>query len=103
MKHYKPTSPSRRHMTGIEFRKVITASEPLKSLTFGRKRHVGRNNYGRLTTRHKGGGHKRLFREVDFTYDKFDILAKIISISRSQAVLLLILRLLEPVTSFNMQ
>jgi large subunit ribosomal protein L2 len=80
MKHYKPTSPSRRHMTGIDFRQVITASEPLKSLTFGRKRHVGRNNYGRLTTRHKGGGHKRLMREVDFSYDKIDVPAKIISV-----------------------
>ncbi|MFA7252919.1 MAG: 50S ribosomal protein L2 [Candidatus Paceibacterota bacterium] len=80
MKHYKPTSPSRRHMTGIEFRKVITASEPLKALTFGRKRHVGRNNYGRLTTRHKGGGHKRLFREVDFSYNKIDVPAKLISV-----------------------
>jgi len=80
MKHYKPTSPGRRQMTGIEFRKVITASEPLKALTFGRKRHVGRNNYGRLTTRHKGGGHKRLFREIDFSYNKIDIPAKIISV-----------------------
>jgi large subunit ribosomal protein L2 len=67
-------------MTGIDFPKFITTNEPLKSLTFGRKRHVGRNNYGRLTTRHKGGGHKRLFREVDFAYDKIDIPAKIISV-----------------------
>ena len=80
MKHYKPTSPGRRQMTGIEFRKIITASEPLKALTFGRKRHVGRNNYGRLTTRHKGGGHKRLFRDVDFLYNKKDIPAKITTI-----------------------
>ena len=80
MKHYKPTSPGRRQMTGIEYRKVITESEPLKALTKGRKRHVGRNNYGRLTTRHKGGGHKRLYREVDFTYDKIDIPATIASI-----------------------
>lgn len=80
MKHYKPTSPGRRQMTGIEFSKIITASEPLKALTFGRKRHVGRNNYGRLTTRHKGGGHKRLFREVDFSYNKIDVPAKIVSI-----------------------
>jgi len=80
MKHYKPTSPGRRQMTGIEFRKVITATEPLKALTFGRKRHVGRNNYGRLTTRHKGGGHKRLFREVDFSYNKFDIPAKLVTV-----------------------
>ncbi len=67
-------------MTGIDFSKIITTNEPLKSLTYGRKRHVGRNNYGRLTTRHKGGGHKRLFREVDFSYDKKDIPAKIVSI-----------------------
>ena len=80
MKTYKPTSAGRRQMTGIEFRKVITESEPLKALTKGRKRHVGRNNYGRLTTRHKGGGHKRLYREVDFSYNKIDIPAKIISI-----------------------
>jgi large subunit ribosomal protein L2 len=80
MKHYKPTSPGRRQMTGIDYAKIITENEPLKALTFGRKRHVGRNNYGRLTTRHKGGGHKRLFREVDFNYDKKDIPAKIVSI-----------------------
>ena len=67
-------------MTGIDYAKIITTSEPTKSLTYGRKRHVGRNNYGRLTTRHKGGGHKRLFRDVDFTYDKIDIPAKIITI-----------------------
>lgn len=80
MKHYKPTSPGRRQMTGIDFPRIITKSEPQKSLTYGRKRHVGRNNYGRLTTRHKGGGHKRLFREVDFSYNKIDIPAKIVSI-----------------------
>jgi large subunit ribosomal protein L2 len=80
MKSYNPTSPGRRQMTGIEFRQVITATEPLKSLTFGRKRNVGRNNYGRLTTRHKGGGHKRLFREIDFLYDKKNISARLVSI-----------------------
>lgn len=60
-------------MTGISFRELLSGASPLKSLTSGFKRDVGRNNRGRLTVRHKGGGHKRLFREVDFLYDKKDI------------------------------
>jgi len=70
MKIYKPYTKSRRHMTGIDFRTKLTASEPHKALTSGVKRSVGRNNDGRITTRHKGGGHKRLFRDVDFSYGK---------------------------------
>jgi large subunit ribosomal protein L2 len=58
----------------------LTTSTPLKSLTKGFKRSVGRNNQGRITTRHKGGGHKRLYREIDFMYNKHDIPAKITSI-----------------------
>jgi len=77
MKKYKPTTPSRRHMSTVSYRDVLTASEPKKSLTKGGKRHVGRNNRGRITTRHKGGGHKRLFREIDFKYNKIDIFAHI--------------------------
>lgn len=77
MKSYRPTSKSRRHMTTISYGEILTASEPHKRLTSGRMRHVGRNNRGRLTTRHKGGGHKRLFREIDFVYDKHDISAVI--------------------------
>lgn len=80
MKTYKPTTKSRRHMTGIDYRKFLTASEPHKSLTGGFQRPVGRNNYGRLTVRHKGGGVKRLFRTVDFLYNKIDIPAKIESV-----------------------
>jgi large subunit ribosomal protein L2 len=64
-------------MTGLNYRNVLTATEPHKKLTHGGKRSVGRNNSGRITTRHKGGGHKRLYREIDFTYNKFDIPAKI--------------------------
>ena len=60
-------------MSGINYRKVVTTSTPEKSLTSGFKRGTGRNNRGRITTRHKGGGHKRLFREVDFSYNKYDI------------------------------
>lgn len=64
-------------MTTVSYRGVLTASEPKKSLTKGRKRFVGRNGDGRITVRHKGGGHKRLYREVDFLYLKRDIPAKV--------------------------
>src|SRR3989344_2527211 len=80
MKTYKPTTKSRRHMTGINYREFLTTSKPSKALTAGFQRAVGRNNYGRLTVRHKGGGVKRRFRAVDFLYDKRDIPARIASI-----------------------
>lgn len=64
-------------MTTISYGAVLTASEPHKALTGGFRRSVGRNNQGMITTRHKGAGHKRLFREVDFTYNKKDVPAKI--------------------------
>ena len=70
MKTYKPYTKSRRHMTGIDYRSKLTVSEPHKALTFGSKRAVGRNNAGRITVRHKGGGHKRLHRDIDFSYAK---------------------------------
>lgn len=73
MKTYKPTTPSRRHLTGINYRAVLTAAEPEKSLTRGFKRAKGRNSQGRITARHKGGGAKRLYRLVDFKFDKHDI------------------------------
>ena len=77
MKTNKPTTPSRRHMTGINYRDFLTASKPKKSLTKGGKRGVGRNSFGRITTRHKGGGHKRRYRQIDFKYNKIDIPAKV--------------------------
>ena len=80
MKTYKPTTKSRRQMTNVNYRGVLTKTEPEKSLTHGFRRSVGRNSQGRITTRHKGSGHKRLYREVDFMYDKKDIPAKIKSI-----------------------
>ena len=67
-------------MTNVSYRGVLTESKPTKSLTYGFRRSVGRNSQGRITMRHKGGGHKRLFREVDFMYDKKEIPAKIKSI-----------------------
>ena len=80
MKTYKPTTASRRNMTGTNYREILTASEPLKSLTRGFRRGSGRNAFGRITTRHKGGGHKRTYRLIDFKYDKIDIPAKITSV-----------------------
>lgn len=80
MKKYRPTSPARRQMEIIEYRKVLSKKDPEKSLVFGFKRDVGRNSQGRITTRHKGGGVKRLWREVDFLYDKKDIPARIVSV-----------------------
>jgi large subunit ribosomal protein L2 len=67
-------------MTGILYRGVLTRKSPEKALTVGFKRHVGRNNAGRITVRHKGGGHKRRFRIVSFMYDKKEIPAKIIAL-----------------------
>jgi large subunit ribosomal protein L2 len=77
MKKYRPTTPSRRHMTTRSYKKVVTTTTPHKALTKGGKRAVGRNGQGRITSRHMGGGHKRAFREIDFKFDKHDIPAKI--------------------------
>lgn len=77
MKRFKPTSPSRRNMAIVNYAQILTTDEPYKPLTNGFKRGSGRNNTGRITTRHKGGGHKRLYRQIDFKYDKKDIPAKI--------------------------
>ncbi len=77
MKTHKPVTPSRRHTVLLPYRQLLSTSEPYKPLTSGRKRDVGRNNVGRITTRHKGGGVKRLFRAIDFRYEKFNIPAKI--------------------------
>lgn len=80
MKKYKPTSPGQRGMTVVTYKGKLTTDKPLKSLTKGKKRISGRNNAGRITTPHKGGGHKRKHREVDFTYQKQDVPAKLESI-----------------------
>jgi large subunit ribosomal protein L2 len=73
MKRYKPYTKSRREMTTISFGDYLTVGEPQKSLTHGFRRKMGRNNQGQITTRHKGGGAKRLFREIDFTYNKINV------------------------------
>ncbi len=72
IKNYKPTTKSRRNMTGINYRQILTATKPEKALTKGFRRGSGRSA-GFITTRHKGGGHKRTFRFVDFGYNKVDV------------------------------
>jgi large subunit ribosomal protein L2 len=67
-------------MTTIPYRNYITASEPHKALTKGMKRDMGRNSAGRITVRHKGGGNSKLYRMVDFVYNKKDVPAKIATI-----------------------
>lgn len=80
MKRYKPTTPSRRNMSHVSLRSMITTDTPYKPLTKGGHRSVGRNNTGRITTRHKGAGHKRVYRFVDFKMDKMDIPAKVLTV-----------------------
>ena len=79
MKHYKPITPGRRQMIGYDFSNLSKVA-PLKKLTGGFQRSVGRNNQGRITSRHRGGGVKRLFREVDFKQTKLAIPAVVFSI-----------------------
>src|SRR5690625_3797714 len=78
-KKYKPTSPGRRDMTVASFRE-ITTSKPEKSLLEPLKSKGGRNNKGRTTTRHRGGGHKRMYRIIDFKRNKDGIPAKVAAI-----------------------
>jgi large subunit ribosomal protein L2 len=77
MKTYKPRTPSQRERISIDYREHLTSSKPHKALVAGGKMKVGRNSFGRITVRHKGGGHKRRFRMVDFTYDKVGIPARV--------------------------
>ena len=79
IKVYKPTSAGRRGMTGHSFDE-ITTSRPQRSLTEAIRKRGGRNNSGRITVRHRGGGHRRRYRIIDFKRDKFDVSAQVISI-----------------------
>ncbi len=79
IKKFKPTSAGRRHMTSSNFEE-ITASTPEKSLLAPMKKSGGRNNAGRITKRHTGGGHKRKYRIIDFKRDKRDVPAKVATI-----------------------
>ena len=79
IKKYKPTTPGRRGMTGLTFEE-ITKTSPEKSLTVSLKKNGGCNNNGRITVRHQGGGHKRLYRLVDFKRNKYNIPATVAAI-----------------------
>ena len=79
VKVYKPTSPGRRGMTSYTFEE-ITTNKPEKSLLVLRKARSGRNNYGRVTVRHRGGGHRRFIRLIDFKRNKRGIPAKVATI-----------------------
>lgn len=79
MKHHKPTTPSRRQMTTVDYG-VLSAVKPFKNLLKKLPQRAGRNNRGRITMRHQGGGVKKLYRIIDFCQNKLDIPAKVESI-----------------------
>ncbi|NOQ42076.1 MAG: 50S ribosomal protein L2 [Desulfuromusa sp.] len=79
IKKFKPTSDGRRHMTSSTFEE-ITKSRPEKSLLAPLTRSGGRNNSGRITKRHTGGGHKRQYRIIDFRRDKLEVPARVAAI-----------------------
>ena len=79
IKTYNPYTPSRRNMTGLDF-DVITKSTPEKSLTTSLKKNAGRNNQGKITVRHHGGGSRRKYRIIDFKRRKDDVVATVASI-----------------------
>lgn len=79
VKIYKPVTPSLRGMTGYTFEE-ITKSEPERSLIVSRRRFAGRNSYGRVTVRHRGGGNRQFVRLVDFKRNKRDVVAKVVAI-----------------------
>ncbi|MDO5155805.1 MAG: 50S ribosomal protein L2 [Eubacteriales bacterium] len=79
IKTYNPYTPSRRNMTGLDF-DVITTDKPEKSLTTSLKKTAGRNNQGKITVRHHGGGSRRKYRIIDFKRRKDDVVATVASI-----------------------
>lgn len=78
IKTFKPTTPSRRQMTVSGFDGIDKHAKPEPSLTESLKKHSGRNSYGRITVRHRGGGNKRKYRIIDFKRDKVDMEATVI-------------------------
>ncbi|UQS86350.1 50S ribosomal protein L2 [Nicoliella spurrieriana] len=80
LKKYKPTSNGRRNMTSLNYKEVITTEKPEKSLLAAKKHQAGRNNSGRMTVRHRGGGNKNQYRIIDFKRNKDDVMATVQSI-----------------------
>ena len=79
VRRYKPTTPARRQMSVSDF-DTVTTSRPLKALTGPKPKKAGRNAHGRITTRHRGGGHKQKYRIIDFRRDKDGVPAKVAEI-----------------------
>jgi len=80
IKTYKPITPGMRQWTSLDFSELTKDAKPEKSLTKGMKERAGRDSFGRISVRHKGGGHKRRYREIDFKRDKTGIPGKVASI-----------------------
>lgn len=78
IKTFKPTTPSRRHMTVSAFEGIDKKAKPERSLVESQKKHAGRNSYGRITVRHHGGGNKQKYRIIDFKRDKMDVPATVL-------------------------
>ena len=78
IKTYKPTTPSRRHMSVSGFDGVDKHAKPQKELVEVLKKHSGRNSYGRITVRHQGGGNRQKYRVIDFKRDKMDVPATVL-------------------------
>lgn len=79
VRKYKPTTPSRRGMSVIDY-SVLSKVEPERSLLRPLSKNAGRNSYGRITVRHRGGGNRRKYRVIDFKRQKFDVKAKVLSL-----------------------
>ena len=77
IKTYKPITPGMRQYTSLDKSELTKGVKPEKSLTSGRKRRAGRDHFGRISVRHKGGGHKRRYREIDFKRDKIGVPGKV--------------------------
>src|ERR671913_1261227 len=77
IKIYNPTSAGRRNASVLDYRAVITKTEPEKSLTQGKRRAHGRNHHGVITAKHRGGGNKKLYRIIDFKRRKDGVPARV--------------------------
>ena len=79
IKHYKPTTPGRRNMTTMDYSELSKVA-PERSLLTALKKNAGRNSYGRITVRHRGGGNRRKYRVIDFKRNRFGIPATVMTL-----------------------
>jgi len=80
IKTYKPVTPGMREWQSLDYSELTKGVKPEKSLTRGQKERAGRDSNGRISVRHKGGGHKRLYRIIDFKRDKIGVPGKVATI-----------------------